>query len=150
MDRFVKELKSGTYISTGQQIGYLGSTGNAKGPHLHLEYWVGSKPINPKKLFLYQTKYTDQIMKKICLTLLKAYGNQGWWPIDSKNHPKDYSIPKDKSEQWEIIVGTILTQNTSWNNVDKALQNLRQNNSLKIDQLNKIDKNNRHLVFKKP
>ncbi len=69
--------------------------------------------------------------------LLKTYSYQGWWPIlsyDGLNptktgaingyHPKDYSFPHDSKEQFEIIMGSILTQNTSWPSVEKALNNL--------------------------
>ena len=42
--------------------------------------------------------------------LLEAYGPQDWWPGDSP---------------FEIIVGAILTQATSWTNVEKAIDNLK-------------------------
>jgi len=42
--------------------------------------------------------------------LFAAYGPQGWWPGDSP---------------FEVIVGAILTQNTAWTNVEKAMANLR-------------------------
>ena len=70
--------------------------------------------------------------------LLKTYSYQGWWPILSYNglnptktgaikgyHPKDYTFPHNSKEQFEIIIGSILTQNTSWPSVEKALNNLR-------------------------
>ena len=44
-------------------------------------------------------------------TLLKHYGPQHWWPCPS-------------GARWEIIVGAILTQNTAWTNVEKAIGNL--------------------------
>jgi endonuclease III related protein len=43
--------------------------------------------------------------------LLKAFGPQNWWPGDSG---------------FEMIVGAMLTQNTNWKNVEKAIHNLRQ------------------------
>ena len=42
--------------------------------------------------------------------LFDAYGPQHWWPGDSP---------------YEVIVGAILTQNTNWTNVEKALAALR-------------------------
>lgn len=42
--------------------------------------------------------------------LLAAYGDQGWWPGDSP---------------FEIMVGAVLTQNTAWSNVEKAIANLK-------------------------
>ncbi len=63
-------------------------------------------------------------------TLLSSYGPQGWWPINGKYHPKQFTIPQNSKEKFEIIVGTILTQNTAWTNVEKALQELRKKNLL--------------------
>ncbi len=83
--------------------------------------------------------------------LFNSYGPQGWWPVMShrgKNptmtgnfrgyHPGDYSYPKNNSQRFEICIGAILTQNTAWVNVEKALLNLRQARCLsprKIEQL---------------
>lgn len=50
-------------------------------------------------------------MKQIPLlyeTLLAHYGNLHWWPAKTP---------------YEIIVGAVLTQNTAWNNVEKAIAN---------------------------
>ena len=47
--------------------------------------------------------------------LLKAFGPQKWWPAQT---------------QFEVIVGAILTQNTNWGNVEKALVNLKNKNLL--------------------
>lgn len=69
--------------------------------------------------------------------LLEEYSYQGWWPIISYNginptktgvvrgyHPKNYDFPRNDNEQFEIIIGSILAQNTSWSSVEKALINL--------------------------
>jgi len=42
--------------------------------------------------------------------LLERFGQQHWWPGET---------------QFEIIVGAILTQNTNWTNVEKAIGNLK-------------------------
>ena len=45
---------------------------------------------------------------KIYELLNKRYGNLNWWPADSP---------------YEVMVGAVLTQNTNWSNVEKALAN---------------------------
>jgi len=52
-----------------------------------------------------------QSVRQLYESLLNAYGPQGWWPGDSPT---------------EIVVGAILTQNTNWRNVEKAISQLRQ------------------------
>jgi endonuclease III related protein len=44
--------------------------------------------------------------------LLAVYGSQRWWPGDTP---------------FEVMVGAILTQNTAWSNVEKAMANLKGN-----------------------
>ena len=45
---------------------------------------------------------------KIYKSLNKRYGNLNWWLADSP---------------YEVMVGAVLTQNTNWGNVEKALAN---------------------------
>ena len=47
--------------------------------------------------------------------MARRYGRTGWWPGDTP---------------FEIAVGAILTQNTSWRNVEKAISNLKAANLL--------------------
>jgi len=49
--------------------------------------------------------------EKVYRHLFEAYGPQGWWPADSP---------------FEVMLGAVLTQNTSWRNVEAAISNLRQ------------------------
>jgi len=58
--------------------------------------------------------------------LLKHYGPQGWWPVAGRYHPGDYGYPKNDEEAFEIIAGAVLTQNTAWTSVERALENLRR------------------------
>lgn len=43
--------------------------------------------------------------------LFDHYGPREWWPAETP---------------FEVVVGTILTQNTAWRNVEKAIANLKQ------------------------
>ncbi|MDM7516591.1 deoxyribonuclease I [Lentilactobacillus sp. TOM.63] len=52
--------------------------------------------------------------------MLKEMGPQHWWPADSK---------------MEIVIGAILVQNTNWNNVDLALDNLRAKTDLNVEKI---------------
>ena len=56
--------------------------------------------------------------------LYDHYGPQGWWPGDGP---------------FEIIIGAILTQNTNWKNVEKAIANLAENNCLSPEKLRHLD-----------
>ena len=66
--------------------------------------------------------------------LFEYYGCQGWWPLfdcmyefgENGYHKGDYNFPENDKQRFEICVGAILTQNTSWKNVEKALVNLRK------------------------
>ena len=55
--------------------------------------------------------------------LYKKYGPRKWWPADT---------------DFEVIVGAILTQNTNWSNVEKAISNLKEAGLLNPQQLRKV------------
>ncbi|MEN8140964.1 MAG: endonuclease III domain-containing protein [Thermodesulfobacteriota bacterium] len=52
--------------------------------------------------------------------LLAHFGPQHWWPAASP---------------FEVLVGAVLTQNTNWANVEKALANLKDHDLLSLDAL---------------
>lgn len=52
--------------------------------------------------------------------LLAAYGPQQWWPAESP---------------FEVIAGAILTQNTAWTNVEKAIANLKAAGAMSASEL---------------
>lgn len=66
--------------------------------------------------------------------LFNTFGQQYWWPIDRQYHHKQKSDPR-----FEIIIGAILTQNTAWTNVEKALDNLKRQKALTIQIIAHID-----------
>ena len=51
------------------------------------------------------------------------FGPSGWWPGETS---------------LEVIVGAILTQNTSWRNVEQALARLKQEGALSVERLTRI------------
>jgi endonuclease-3 related protein len=72
--------------------------------------------------------------------MLDAYGPQGWWPVECERerfsgspgprssegyHPSEFDFPRTAEGRFEICCGAVLTQNTAWTNVRKALQQLR-------------------------
>ncbi len=62
-------------------------------------------------------------LKLIFKRLYSAFGPQHWWPADTV---------------FEVMVGAILTQNTNWSNVQKAVSVLKEKkllNARKLDQL---------------
>jgi len=70
-------------------------------------------------------------MKQFFNKLEELYPWLGWWPITPKNevtpiYSKSKKILLTNENKFEILVGAILTQNTSWNNVIKAIQNLKK------------------------
>ncbi|MFH0798047.1 MAG: endonuclease III domain-containing protein [Candidatus Woesearchaeota archaeon] len=73
--------------------------------------------------------------------LLKAYGKQGWWPLskDGSHSLHHQGPPLNDNDRFEIMVGAILTQNTAWTNVEKALHNLSKEKLLDIQRMHNID-----------
>lgn len=68
---------------------------------------------------------TQNILLKIYKSLYDFFGPLNWWPGDTP---------------FEIMVGAVLTQNTSWSNVEKAINNLKKENLLEPWKLYRIDK----------
>jgi len=93
----------------------------------------------------------EQIIK-IYEKLYDLYGPQGWWPLinhDGINptktgairgyHPENYDLPTKRDQVYEIILGAILTQNTSWLSAEMALFNLNELNVIGPEKLLKLD-----------
>ena len=69
------------------------------------------------------TTATGETLMTIYNLLFTAYGPQNWWPAET---------------ELEMMIGAILTQNTSWSNVEKAIQNLKTGDLLTIEALRDI------------
>lgn len=77
-------------------------------------------------------------INKIYNTLISYFGPQGWWPLfDSSSGKMVYSGKKKltSDEKFEIILGTILTQNVAWTNVEKCFINLSEIVAIKFDTI---------------
>jgi endonuclease-3 related protein len=55
--------------------------------------------------------------------LYSYFGPQYWWPAGSS---------------FEVMLGAILTQNTSWSNVEKAIANLKKHKLLELSKLYRL------------
>lgn len=63
---------------------------------------------------------------EIYYLLREHFGEQNWWPGDTLD---------------EIAIGAILTQNTNWKNVEKAIKNLKVNNCLSLEKMLGMENN---------
>lgn len=61
------------------------------------------------------------------------FGPQHWWPAESP---------------FEVMVGAILTQNTSWSNVEKAINSLKKNGLLELTKLSNLPERRLALLIK--
>ena len=68
--------------------------------------------------------YVSVRLTEIYNILWKAYGPQNWWPGEST---------------FEVMVGAVLTQNTNWRGVEKAIANLKRHDLLSVDKLHTVD-----------
>ncbi|MGB9629784.1 MAG: hypothetical protein ACPL6D_14105 [Thermodesulfobacteriota bacterium] len=66
---------------------------------------------------------TKALLMKIYQRLYRTYGPRHWWPGETP---------------FEVMVGAILTQNTSWRNVEKAIQKLKEKGVLNPDGIRHI------------
>lgn len=64
------------------------------------------------------------ILKIIYNLLRNRFGKMNWWPAES---------------DFEVMIGAILTQNTAWTNVEKAIYNLKSRNLLSFEAMDAIE-----------
>jgi endonuclease-3 related protein len=60
-----------------------------------------------------------QTIRNLYCRLHFCWGGQNWWPA---------------RELWELVLGAILTQNTAWSNVERALESLRRAGRLSVEE----------------
>jgi endonuclease-3 related protein len=65
----------------------------------------------------------EALLLSLFRRLHKAFGPRHWWPADTA---------------FEVVVGAILTQNTAWRNVKKAISNLKAERLLTPQALKKL------------
>jgi endonuclease III related protein len=69
-------------------------------------------------------KFSNKVLMTLYQKLLLAYGSQNWWPAGS---------------QFEVVVGAVLTQNTAWVNVEKAIENLKLHGYLSLNAITRLE-----------
>ncbi len=67
---------------------------------------------------------TDEKIRAFYDAMLADLGPQGWWPAETP---------------LEVVVGAVLTQNTNWKNVERAIANLKRENLLDPLALDAVD-----------
>ena len=63
---------------------------------------------------------TQQYLMEMYQLLYERFGPQHWWPGDTP---------------FEVMVGAVLTQNTNWTNVEKAIKNLKSTGRFSVKGL---------------
>jgi endonuclease-3 related protein len=64
----------------------------------------------------------DPPLMDVYQALLDRFGPQHWWPGRTR---------------FEVMVGAVLTQNTSWSNVEKAIRNLKREKALRPEAIHR-------------
>ena len=66
---------------------------------------------------------TRELLNELYAALLHTFGHRAWWPGQTP---------------FEVMVGAVLTQNTNWQNVERAIRNLREADLLEPHALYKV------------
>jgi len=69
-------------------------------------------------------QFSQPQLFRIYRLLFARFGHRNWWPAQTP---------------FEVMLGAILTQNTSWANVERAIQNLKRARALRPKKLAEID-----------
>ncbi|MGA2688470.1 MAG: base excision DNA repair protein [Candidatus Korobacteraceae bacterium] len=70
-----------------------------------------------------RTLSPEAMVRSLYRKLARSWGQQHWWPAETP---------------FEVIVGAILTQNTSWTNVERALASLRVAGVLSVTGIREV------------
>jgi endonuclease-3 related protein len=65
----------------------------------------------------------SQYLLELFQRLSHRFGRQAWWPAENR---------------FEVMVGAVLTQNTNWKNVERAISNLKKRDLLSLEALHLI------------
>jgi len=69
-------------------------------------------------------KKTARALKDYYEAMYASFGPQGWWPARTR---------------FEVMVGAVLTQNTAWTNVEKAIVRLRKEKLLTPERMHAVE-----------
>ena len=72
-------------------------------------------------------------MKKTYDKLLYELGHKNWWPADTP---------------FEVVIGAVLTQQTKWENVERAIRNLKDRGLLEAEPLSKANTQELELLIR--
>ncbi len=72
-------------------------------------------------------------IREIYRILYENFGSQHWWPGETK---------------FEIVIGAVLTQNTSWKNVERSIAELKSRNLLDYEKVLNVDENELSEIIK--
>lgn len=90
-------------------------------------------PKRTRKRHSENNPHSKRIVREIYRRLSTAWGPQHWWPATT---------------EFEVIVGAILTQNTSWRNVELALNNLRLAGLLNIEGVRAVSESKLQMLIR--
>ena len=112
--------------------------------------------MGPSNVSITSPRYFKRAQKKLILyyqRLFEYYGPQYWWPAVGSHQALPGAAagsgsiggaiapdgpPDSKASPLEVIVGAILTQNTAWRNVERAIENLKREGLLNPEALHRI------------